>query len=112
MPKENKSATAPQGAAPATPIVSPVYVAGHGSFTDDKGRVNVYVIVKDKVAKDLRFKLQGENKASKTGTIWASAGISLDEMKEQCPVGEELAGFAWGEERETDFGGVFNVIEA
>lgn len=94
-----------------SPQLDKVIVAGHGSFIDDKNKLNVYVIVKNAVAKDSRFKLQGKNKATKTGTIWAAAGMTLEEMKAEVPVATELKGFAWGEEKDTQYGGVFHIEE-
>lgn len=70
--------------------------------------VSIALIVKDKVAKNAMLK----SKASMTGTIWAAKGFELAEVKREFPIGSELKGYTWGEQRESEFGGIYNVVES
>ena len=85
---------------PAKVAESPVIVAGHGVY-DGK----VFVIFKDAVSKNKLFKAP----AKKTGTRFLVAGITLDEAKTELPLGMKVAGARWGAEKESEFGGLFEI---
>lgn len=111
MANPKTSANSAKAQAPATaPVIEqapiPVLVAGHGATEDG----DVYISFKNVVAKDSKFKAIGKGRASHNGSRFLAKGTTLDQAKEEFPLGLEMTDAFWGPERESKFGKVFWVL--
>ncbi len=79
-------------------------VAGYGKYEDG----GTYVIVKDIVSKNPLLKL---SKATKTGAVAVAKGFTIEHAMKELPIGTQLTGVKWGEQVESDFGGIYKVLE-
>ena len=89
-----------------------VFVAGYNEVVtldrNDKEVKSIQIICKDKVCKNpiMAAKYAG---ATMTGSIWATKGFTLEEVKKAAPLGSAVVGARWGAEIETQYGGVYEV---
>lgn len=90
---------------PATPIKDRMFVAGYGSA--DKGQI--FLTIKDRIARNPLLRV----KCSKVATLWLPKGVTLEEAKQNFPLGTEVTNdIELGEERSNSFGVSIRVANA
>ncbi len=48
-------------------------------------------------------------KANKNGSLWLDKGFTIEEVKKEYPYGQPVLGYTWGAEKQTTYGGVYEL---
>lgn len=88
------------------------FVAGYTTVETidkkDRKSTSIALLIADKVGKNPMIKV----KASKRGSLWLDKGFTLEEVKKEYPYGTPVTGYEWGDEVQSQYGGIYKLVAA